>query len=191
MPVENKNPWQTISTREIYKNPWIRVREDEVVRPDGKTGIYGVVEIRPSVGVIAVTSDRRIALVGQWRYTLNKYSWEIPTGVSVEGEYPLDAAKRELREETGLEGASWEALGTIDNCNGVTTDVAHLFLATAHSAGHADPDPEEQLVLKWIELSNAVEMVVKGEITESVSVAGILKAHLKLRSSIVSTPAKH
>ena len=178
--MENKNPWKTLDSRLVYENPWIRVREDKVVRPDGQAGIYGVVEIKPSVGIVAINADGKVALVGQWRYTLNKYSWEIPTGVSVESESTIDAARRELREETGVGAGSWKALGIIDNCNGVTTDVAHLFLATSLSQGETHPDAEEQITLSWVDFASAVQMVLNGNITESVSVGGLLKAHFEL-----------
>ncbi len=94
------NPWRTLSSRIVYRNPWLTLREDTVIRPDGAEGIYSVVEMRPSCGVVAINEDNQIALVGQWRYVHGKYSLEIPTGGSEEGEAPLDAAKRELLEET-------------------------------------------------------------------------------------------
>src|SRR5580704_3550286 len=105
------NPWRTLSSRTIYQNPWLTLREDKVIRPDGAEGIYSVVEIRPSCGIVAIDEDDRIALVGQWRYVHDRYSLEIPTGGSEQGETPLDAAKRELTEETGLTAKAWTALG--------------------------------------------------------------------------------
>ncbi|MBU1054909.1 MAG: NUDIX hydrolase [Proteobacteria bacterium] len=178
-----KNPWKTVSTKTIYENPWLRLREDEVIRPDGKDGIYGVVEIKPSIGVVAINEKDEIAIVGQWRYTLKKYSWEIPTGGSVkEDNTILDAAKRELEEETGIQAAEWTALGSIDNSNGVTTDVAHLFLAKRLTYLTPKQEPNEQIVTKWISFKRAVQMVMNGDITESCSVAAILKVY-KMRLS--------
>ncbi len=174
--MKEKNPWRRIDTRLIYENPWIRLREDKVVRPDGSPGIYGVVEIGRSAGIVALNDMSEIVLVGQWRYTHEKYSWEIPTGgVSEDNESPLNGAKRELREETGLIAKQWLSLGTIDNSNGVTDDVAHLFYATNLTMVQQELDDTEDIVLRWVKFAEAIEMVMQGEITESSSVAAILK----------------
>ena len=172
------NPWQTVDSRTVYRNPWLSVREDRVIRPDGTDGIYGVVEIAPSCGIVAIGGDGRIALVGQWRYVHDRFSLEIPTGGSEAGETPLDAARRELAEETGLRAGRWTALGTVDNSNGVTTDVAHIFLAQDLAAGPPADAGNEPIELSWVPFPDAVRAVMAGEITESVSVAGILKAEI-------------
>jgi 8-oxo-dGTP pyrophosphatase MutT (NUDIX family) len=173
----SENPWRTIGSRIIYANPWLRLREDKVLRPDGKEGIYGVVEMSPSVGIVALNEANEIALVTQWRYTLGRMSVEIPTGGSESSDQGiLAAAKRELREETGLTAGYWRELGFIDNSNGTTTDVAHMFLAASLEAGADAQDAEEQIVLSWLPFAQAVEKVMDGSITESVSVAAILKA---------------
>ena len=159
------------------------IREDKVIRPDGAEGIYGVVEMPPSCGIVAIDDRDQIAMVSQWRYTLGKMSVEIPTGGAAHGEMPLDAAKRELSEETGLTAVGWTPLGTIDNSNGITTDVAHMFLARQLSTGPANKQGDEELELHWINFADAVKSVMAGEITESVSVAAILKTELlRLRS---------
>jgi 8-oxo-dGTP pyrophosphatase MutT (NUDIX family) len=175
---ESTNPWRRLDSRVVYRNPWLSVREDRVIRPDGAEGIYGVVEIPHSCGIVAIGDDRRIALVGQWRYVHDKFSLEIPTGGSEAGETPLDAARRELAEETGLRARRWTELGTIDNSNGVTTDVAHIFLAQDLASGPAAEHGNEPLELRWMPFAAAVRSVMSGDITESVSVAGILKAEL-------------
>lgn len=174
------NPWRTLDSRVVYENPWITVREDQVIRPDGKPGIYSVVEIPVSAGVVALDPSNRIALVSQWRYTLGKMSLEIPTGGSEPGESPLEAARRELAEEAGLEAGEWTPLGSIDNSNGSTTDVSHIFLARvlAQLPGGQRRQGDEEIEVVWLPFGEAVERVLAGEITESVSVAGILKAHL-------------
>jgi 8-oxo-dGTP pyrophosphatase MutT (NUDIX family) len=173
----SSNPWKTLASRVVYQNAWVRVREDAVVRPDGKPGIYGVVELRPSIGVVAIDADREIVLAGQWRYPLGRYSWEIPRGGSAAGESDLLAvAQRELREETGVEARTWQRLGAVDLNNGVTNDVEHLFLATGLQCGETCPDPEEKIAVRWVPFETAVQMALSGEITEVCSVAAILMA---------------
>jgi 8-oxo-dGTP pyrophosphatase MutT (NUDIX family) len=195
-----RNPWRTLARRVVYANSWMTVREDSVIRPDGQPGIYGVVEIRPSVGIIAIddqpaaaggaaaggeaAAEPRIALVSQWRYTLGKMSLEIPTGGSEPGEGLLDAARRELAEEVGVAAGGWAWAGSIDNSNGVTTDVSHIFIARALAPlpGGQVRQGDEEIEVVWLSLREAVAKVLAGEITESVSVAGILKAEV-LRAS--------
>jgi 8-oxo-dGTP pyrophosphatase MutT (NUDIX family) len=178
----SENPWTTRATRIVYANPWFRLREDTVVRPDGREGIYSVVEMRPSVGIVALNEADEVALVTQWRYTLGRMSVEIPTGGSEDSDQGvLAAAQRELREETGLKARSWHELGFVDNSNGVTTDVAHMFLATGLEAGADAQDPAEHIIVSWLPFGQAVQDVLAGSITESVSVAAILKVEV-LRS---------
>lgn len=178
MTQKEPNPWRTLGSRIVYRNPWLALREDKVLRPDGQEGIYSVVEIPQSVGIVAIDDDGSVALVRQWRYVHSKVSVEIPTGGSEAAETPLAAAKRELREETGLTAGHWSALGAIDNSNGATTDVANLFLAQELQVGPVDRQGDEDVELQWVPLGDAVHAVMAGEITESVSVAAILKVEL-------------
>jgi 8-oxo-dGTP pyrophosphatase MutT (NUDIX family) len=172
----SENPWETLASRIVYANAWLRLREDTVIHPGGHQGIYGVVEMRPSVGIVALNEGGEVALVTQWRYALGRVSVEIPTGGSESSDYEmLAAARRELREETGLSARRWRELGFVDNSNGVTTDTAYMFLATGLEAGADAQDPEERIVLSWLPFGQAVEKVLAGSITESVSVAAILK----------------
>jgi 8-oxo-dGTP pyrophosphatase MutT (NUDIX family) len=170
-----QNPWKTTASHIAYQNDWIRVREDEVIRPDGLAGIYGVVEIRPSVGIVALNERDEVALVGQWRYALNRHSWEIPRGGSAPGETDMLAtAQRELAEEAGVKAARWDLLGAVDVCNGVSNDVQSLFLATGLSPTAMNLDPEEDIVVEWKPFSEAINMAMDGRITEVCSVAAIL-----------------
>lgn len=170
-----ENPWKTTASRIAYENAWIRVREDQVIRPDGTPGLYGVVELRPSIGVVALNSRDEIVLVGQWRYSLNRHSVEIPRGGSAPHESEMLAvAKRELAEEAGVTAAHWEFLGMVDNSNGVAKDPQSLFLATDLTETAMNLDPEEDIVVHWTPFDEAVRMVMDGRITEVCSVAAIL-----------------
>ncbi len=183
--MSEENPWKTLSQQVMYENPWIRVREDQVIRPDGEPGIYGVVETRVATGVIARDKDDTITLVGQYRYTTNNYSWEIVEGGAEPGEAPLAAAQRELKEETGLEAASWKPLGGIvhlSNCH--SSETAHFFLAEDLSQGPAAPEGTEILQIKRLHFADCMKMVHAGEITDAMSIIGLERlAHVLDRSS--------
>jgi 8-oxo-dGTP pyrophosphatase MutT (NUDIX family) len=172
--MSGKNPWTTVASRITYENRWIRVREDQVLRPDGNPGVYGVVEIPASVGIVALNDLDEIALVGQWRYTLARYSWEIPRGGSEGHGDLLAVAQRELAEEAGVQASRWQTLGAVDVCNGVTNDVQHLFLATGIGSAAANPDPFEEIVVEWKPFNQALELALGGQITEVCSIAAIL-----------------
>ncbi len=178
-----RSPWKTISSRVAYQNPWVRVREDKVIRPGGDDGLYGVIEIRPSAGIVATNERDEIVLVGQWRYTVDRYSWEIPRGGSDPGETDLLAvAKRELEEEAGVLAEQWERLGTVDNCNGVANDVQTLYWATGLKLTNVRPDPGEDITVVWKPFSEGLQMAMDGRMTEVCSVAAILKVELLRRN---------
>lgn len=170
------NPWRTLKTRVVYDNPWIRVREDDVIRPDGAPGIYGVVHYKNrAIGVLPIDDEGYTWLVGQYRYPLDSYSWEIPEGGGAEGEDPLEAAKRELREETGLEARTWRTLGQAHLSNSVGDEAAIIFLATDLVQGEAEPEGTEKLELMRVKFDEALRMVLDSEITDSISVIAILR----------------
>ena len=174
--MEESNPWTTLSRRAIYENPWISVREDQVIRPDGSPGIYGVVHYKNrAIGVLAVEDDGSIWLVGQHRYPFDLYSWEIPEGGAPEGEPAEEAALRELREETGLVADSLEPLGgAILLSNSVSDEVGYLFRATGLTPGPSEPDGTERLNVRRVTWAEAWGMVHRGEITDSLSLIAIL-----------------
>ncbi len=172
----DSNPWTFISSALKYDNPWIKVEEHQVIKPLGGEGIYGVVHFKnKAIGIVALDEEDCIYLVGQFRYPQQKYSWEIPEGGGPLYEEPLDAAKRELLEETGLKATEWKPLLKMDLSNSVTDESCQIFLATGLSRHKSRPEDTEILQIKRIPFEDAVEMVMAGEITDSVSVAAILK----------------
>jgi len=174
---DQSNPWKTLSTKTIYDNPWINVREDKVINPSGNNGIYGVVSFKnKAIGIVPVDKEGYTYLVGQYRYTLNEYSWEIPEGGGPIGIEPLESAKRELKEETGFTAKKWTNLGRLHTSNSVTDEEGFIFLAEDLIDGESEPEETEKLEVKKIHLKEAVEMVMSGEITDSLAIIGIMKA---------------
>lgn len=174
---EQSNPWKTLSTKNVYDNPWINVREDKVINPSGNNGIYGVVSFKnKAIGIVPVDKEGFTYLVGQFRYTLNEYSWEIPEGGGPIGIEPLESAKRELKEETGFTAKKWTNLGRLHTSNSVTDEEGFIFLAEELMDGESEPEETEKLEVKKVHLKEAVEMVMKGEITDSLAIIGIMKA---------------
>lgn len=172
---ERRDPWTTMSSRQVYANPWIRVREDEVLRPDGSPGIYGVVTTSLAVGVVALTEADEVVLVGQWRYTLGAYSWEIVEGGADPGEDGLTAIRRELVEEAGYEADQWERLGhDIAISNSVSDEIARVWLARGLHPVPVDPDPTEELEVRLVPFDDAVAMIDAGEITDAITSIALL-----------------
>lgn len=179
------NPWKTTSSRIAYDNAWIAVSEHQVIQPDGSPGIYGVVHFKNrAIGILAVDNDDHVWLVGQYRYPLKAYSWEIPEGGCPDGEEPLDAARRELLEETGLTASNWQLMGTSHLSNSVSDEEAFYFLATDLEQGEACPEATEELACKQVPFREALNMVLQGEITDSISVLAIM--HYALLSNTAS-----
>jgi 8-oxo-dGTP pyrophosphatase MutT (NUDIX family) len=172
---ETKSPWRTLASRAVYDNAWISVREDAVVRPDGEQGIYGVVHFKNiAIGILAIEGEF-IYLVGQYRYPLDRYSWEIPEGGCGEDEDPLTAARRELEEETGLRAANWEKMGEAHLSNSVSDELAIWFLATGLTQGKHSPEGTEQLKVRRVSFQEASQMAFRGEITDALSLLAIMQ----------------
>ena len=176
-----KNPWKTLKSKEIYDNPWIRVTHRDVINPGGGEGIYGVVHFKNwAIGIVPLDEDLNTWLVGQYRYTLDEYSWEIPEGGGLVGTNPLDGAKRELKEETGITAANWLKITDLVTSNSVTDERGVVYVARGLSYGESAPEESEDLKIKKIPFSEAVEMVMRGEITDSLAMIGIMKVKLML-----------
>jgi 8-oxo-dGTP pyrophosphatase MutT (NUDIX family) len=177
METEN-NPWKTISQETAYENAWIRVEHHDVINPAGNPGIYGKVHYKnTAISIVAVDSEGYTNLVGQYRYTLNAYSWEVPEGgCSIEsGESILEAAKRELLEETGLIATQWTEIGEVYLSNSVSDERAVMYLAQNLSQHQSCPEETEQLKIRRIPLKEAIEMAQNGQITDALSVLTLLK----------------
>jgi 8-oxo-dGTP pyrophosphatase MutT (NUDIX family) len=176
------NPWKRHRRSVMYENPWIVVNHDEVQRPDGEPGIYGVVHFKHlAVGVVAIDASDRVLLVGQYRYPLDLYSWEIPEGGGRFDEAPEEAAARELREETGVTARKWTRIGTAHLSNAVSDEVAIYYLAQDLEQGEAEPEGTEQLQVRWFPFDEAVRMVMGGEITDAISVMALLRVAAERR----------
>jgi ADP-ribose pyrophosphatase len=175
--MSTRNPWARRSRTTVYENPWIEVWHDEVARPDGAPGIYGVVHFRTrAVGAVVLDDQDRVLLVGQYRYTLDRYSWEIPEGGSPHDEDPLDGIKREVIEETGYAAERWRELIRFTMSNSVTDEEGLIYIATDLTPGDAAPDATEELQIRWLPFKQVVEMVVSGEIHDLMTQVALLAA---------------
>ncbi len=171
-----QNPWKTKSIKSIYNNPWINVEHHEVITPSGTEGVYGKIKLKNlAIGIIPLDKNMNTWLVGQYRYTLNEYSWEIPMGGGPHDIDPLESAKRELKEETGITARWWQKILKIHTSNCVTDEIGLAYLAQDLSFGKTDFDDTEDLQIWKLPFNDAVKMVMEGEITDSLSVIGILK----------------
>jgi 8-oxo-dGTP pyrophosphatase MutT (NUDIX family) len=182
MPMDHaKNPWQIREEKLVYNNPWILVREFDVIHPSGRPGIYGTVHFKNrAIGIITLDENNLIHLVGQFRFPLNQYSWEIPEGGGPLDEEPLEAAKRELREETGLVAQHWMQLLTMHLSNSVSDEEAIIFLARELRQERAEPEDTELLAHQKLNIDEAYHWVISGKISDAIAVAGILALKVML-----------
>lgn len=179
---DEENPWIKKSEKIIYDNPWIIVREHQVIDPSGKDTIYGVVSAKHlAIGIIPLDENYNTWLVGQYRYPLKKYSWEIVEGGGKFDIDPIESAKRELQEETGLAAREYTKILVLQTSNCISDEVAIIYVAKGITEGIASPDDDEKLKVAKVPFSEAYRMVMDGRIEDSLSVGGILKAHLLMQ----------
>ncbi|MCW8886718.1 MAG: NUDIX hydrolase [Motiliproteus sp.] len=170
------NPWTTLNSRLVYENPWIELQEDQVINPNGGRGIYGLVKFRNrAIGIIPVDDEGYTWLVGQYRYALDNYSWEIPMGGHPVDQDPQQGALRELAEETGLRAKSLEEIARVELSNSITDEIGIVYLAQQLTQGETDFDETEDLQLKRLPLSEAIQWALDGRIRDALSVIGLLK----------------
>lgn len=176
-----KNPWQILSQKNIYDNNWINVTEFDVINPNGGEGIYGKVHFKNiAIGVIPLDENYNTYLVGQYRFTINEYSWEIPEGGCI-NESPLDAAQRELLEETGLKAETWQQIIEMHLSNSVTDEYCFVFVAKNLSQHKAMPEATEKLKVKKLSFDEVYNMIMQGKIKDALSIAAILKTKLLMQ----------
>lgn len=174
-----KNPWKTLSAKVVYDNPWMQVAHREVITPSGNDGIYGVVHFKnTAIAIVPLDDENNTWLVGQYRYTLEQFSWEVPEGGGSPEEPALLAAQRELKEETGITARSWVEVGALHPSNSITDERAVIFVAKDLAFGTPNPDETELLEVRKVPLDEAVEMVLRGEITDALAVSALLKVKM-------------
>jgi 8-oxo-dGTP pyrophosphatase MutT (NUDIX family) len=174
-----ENPWQIISEKSIYDNNWISLTEYQVLNPSGNPGIYGKVHFKGfAIGIFPLDEEMNTYLVGQYRFALGQYSWEMPEGGGAFGTDPLDSAKRELLEETGLKAARWTEIQRMHLSNSVSDELSIIYLARDLQQFEAEPEETEQLIVKKIPFDEVYRMVCNGGITDSLTVAAVLKIRL-------------
>ena len=178
---EHHNPWTIIDQETVYNNNWISLIHHNVLNPSGGKGIYGKVHFKnKAIGVVPLDAEGFTYLVGQYRFTINEYSWEIPEGGCPHEEASLDAAKRELLEETGLKAEQWQSLGTAHLSNSVSDEIAEYFLATQLSQHEAEPEETEQLIVKRLPITTVFEMVHNGTIKDALSILALQKIEMMM-----------
>ena len=179
--IMTKKSWQTLTNTTVYENPWLQIQHHEVINPSGGDGIYGVVHFKNyAIGIIALDEEGNTWIVGQHRYPLNIYSWELPEGGGDLNGMPLEAAKRELKEEVGISAEKWTKLLEIHTSNSVTDEFGVVFIAQNLTFGETEHEETEDIAIRKLHFSELVEMVMKGEITDSITVAAVLKLQLMI-----------
>ena len=173
---ETKNPWTTLASKDVHESPWIKVTQHDVLNPAGQPSTYSTVHFKNlAVGVIPLDADGNTWIVGQYRYPVDCFSWEIPEGGGPQGETPIDTAKRELLEETGIEAARWEKFMEFHTSNSATDEHVHLFVARDLTFHDPHPDEDEEIVVRKVAFEELYQMVMRNEVWDSLTIAGVLK----------------
>lgn len=176
MTENHQNPWKTLSGEKVYESAWIEVHKHQTINPAGKPAVYSVVGFKNlAIGILPLSNDGHTWLVGQWRYPLEQYSWEIPEGGGPRNEAPEAAAKRELKEETGITASHLEEIMRLHLSNSATNELAIVFVATGLHFGEAEPEETEDLQVRKVHINEAFDMALNGAITDAISVAAIFK----------------
>lgn len=183
---KTRGPWTVHDSRVAYETPWMRVTEHDVTHPDGSAGLYGVMSPNHlAIAVLPINEDGQVTLVGQFRFALDRYSWEIPEGGGRLDGDPQACAARELKEETGLTARHWSRLGEMDLSNSITDERAVCFLATGLEDGEPDPDPTEVLTLRRVHFLDALDEVMRGDIEDALTVALMLRAYYMAKEGLL------
>lgn len=176
---EKENPWKTLSTETVYDNPWIWLTKHEVITPGGTPGHYTVVHFKnKAIGILPLDENYNTWIVGQYRYALDQYSWEIPEGGGRLDVEPLESAKRELHEECGIHAKSWTKIQEMHLSNSATDEHSIIYVAKDLSFTESEPEDTERLEVRKIPFNELYQMVLDGKVTDSLTVAGVLKAKI-------------
>jgi 8-oxo-dGTP pyrophosphatase MutT (NUDIX family) len=180
---KSENPWKKLSSEVKYENPWVKIIEDKVKNPAGNDGIYGVVHFKTNaIAILPLDEENNTWIVGQYRYPLDSFEWEVVEGGCPEGTLPEDTARRELIEEVGIHAESLELILEMQLSNSTTDEVSYSYIARGLKFVGAEPEEEEKLTIRKLPFEELYQMVLRGEIRDALSVATVLRAKVYLDS---------
>lgn len=183
---EEENPWKTLTTTTAFENPWIKITQHNVINPANKPSVYSVVHFKNlAIGIIPLDENYNTWIVGQYRYPLNIYSWEIIEGGGQKNVDPIESAKRELLEETGIKAIDFQKVLEMHLSNSVTDEFGIVYVAKTLSFHEAEPEETEQLQVKKIPFNELYKMVMDGKVTDSLSIAGVLKTKILIDKGLI------